>query len=65
MALEVQEVKSFKKLVNCATIKEIEKLKETIVGVHVRQAGDHEHPPGSPALNFKFLTGGPKSGFPV
>ena len=35
MALEVQDPIKLLKIVNCATIKEIEKLKETVVGVQV------------------------------
>jgi hypothetical protein len=39
--------KKLPKIVNCATIKEIEKLKETMVGVQVEYAGGHQYPPGS------------------
>ena len=35
------------KIVNCATIKESEKLKETMVGVQEEQVGGHQYPPGS------------------
>ena len=35
------------KIVNCATIKETRKLKETMVGVQVEQVGGHQYPPGS------------------
>jgi hypothetical protein len=35
------------KIVNCAAIKETEKLKETMVGVQVEYAGGHQYPPGS------------------
>ena len=35
------------KIVNCATIKETEKLKQTMVGVQVDLAGGHQYPPGS------------------
>ena len=35
------------KIVNCATIKETEKLKETLVWVQVEQVGGHQYPPGS------------------
>ena len=35
------------KIVNYATIKESEKLKETMVGVQVELAGGHQYPPGS------------------
>ena len=35
------------KLVNCATIKETKKLKETMVRVQVELAGGHQYPPGS------------------
>ena len=34
------------KIGNCATIKETEKLKETMVGVQVDLAGGHQYPPG-------------------
>ena len=39
--------KKLLKIVNYATIKEIEKLKETMVGVRVDLAGGHQYPPGS------------------
>ena len=39
--------KKLLKIVNCAIIKETEKLKETIVVVQVEQVGGHKHPPGS------------------
>ena len=35
------------KIVNCVTIKETEKLKETMVGVQVDLVGGHQYPPGS------------------
>jgi len=35
------------KIVNCATNKETEKLKETMVGVQVELVGGHQYPPGS------------------
>ena len=35
------------KIVNCATIKETEKLKEEMVGVQVELVGGHQYPPGS------------------
>lgn len=35
------------KIVNYATIKETEKLKEEMVGVQVELAGGHQYPPGS------------------
>ena len=34
-------------VVNCATIKETGKLKETMVGVQVEQVAGHQYPPGS------------------
>lgn len=34
-------------IVNCATIKETEKLKEIMVGVQVDLASGHQYPPGS------------------
>ena len=42
-----QDLKNCQKIVNCATIKETEKLKETMVGVQVDLAGGHQYPPGS------------------
>jgi len=39
--------KKLLKIVNCATNKETEKLKETVVGVQVGKVGGHQHPPGS------------------
>jgi len=39
--------KKLLKIVNCATIKETEKLKEVMVGVQVELAGGHQYPPGS------------------
>ena len=39
------------KIVNCATIKETEKLKEAMVGVQVELAGGHQYPPGSRSGN--------------
>ena len=39
--------KKLLKIVNCATIKETEKLKETMVGVQVDLAGGHQYPPRS------------------
>lgn len=41
MALEVQEPKKLLKIVNYATIKATEKLKETMVGVQVNLVGGH------------------------
>ena len=38
--------KKLPKIVNCATIKETEKLKETMVGVQVEKVGGHQYPPG-------------------
>ena len=35
------------KIVSCATIKETEKLKETMVGVQVDLVGGHQYPSGS------------------
>ncbi len=35
------------KIVNCATITENEKLKETMVGVQVDLEGGHQYPPRS------------------
>jgi hypothetical protein len=35
------------KIVNCATIKETEKLKETMVWVQVEYVGGHQYPLGS------------------
>ena len=35
------------KIVNCATIKKTQKLKDTVVGVQVGQVGGHQHPPRS------------------
>jgi len=35
------------KIVNCATIKETEKLKETMVGIQVELASGHQYLPGS------------------
>lgn len=40
------------KIVNCATIKETEKLKETMVGAQVDLAGGHQYPPG---LDFNYI----------
>jgi hypothetical protein len=34
------------KIVNCATIKETEKRKETMVWVQVEYVGGHQYPPG-------------------
>jgi hypothetical protein len=35
------------KMVNCATINETKKLKETMVWVQVEKVGGHQYPPGS------------------
>jgi len=35
------------KIVNCAIIKETEKLKEALVGIQVELVGGHQYPPGS------------------
>jgi len=43
------------KIVNYATIKETEKLKETMVGVQVDLAGGHQYPYGSGSV--KKLSG--------
>jgi len=40
------------KIINCATIKETKKLKETIVGVKMEFAGDHQYPLGSIRSGF-------------
>ena len=40
-------LKKLLKIVNCATIKETEKMKETMVGVQVELAGGHQYPPRS------------------
>ena len=45
--------KKLPKIVNCATIKETEKLKETMVGVQVEYVGGHQYPPGS--LSYMFV----------
>ena len=37
--------KKLPKIVNCATLKETEKLKETMVGVQVESVGGHQYPP--------------------
>jgi len=39
--------KKLLKIVNCATIKETEKLKEIVVGVNVGYMVGHQHPPRS------------------
>ena len=39
--------KNCQKIVNCATIKETGKMKETMVGVKVEKVGGHQYPPGS------------------
>ena len=44
---ESSRLEKLPKILNCATIKENEKLKETMVGVQVEQVGDHQYPPGS------------------
>ena len=36
------------KIVNCAIIKETEKLKQTMARAQVEQASDHQYPPRSP-----------------
>ena len=41
MASEVRDPKKLPKIVNCATIKETEKLKETMVGVQLDLVGGH------------------------
>ena len=44
------------KIVNCATIKETEKLKETMVGVQVESACGHQYPPGSGKDHLELTT---------
>jgi len=39
--------KKLLRIVYCSTIKEIEKLKEPMVGVQVELAGGQQYPPGS------------------
>jgi len=45
--LRILGPKKLLKIVNCATIKEIEKMKETMVGAQVELEGGHQYPPGS------------------
>jgi len=40
-------LKKLLKIVNCATIKETEKLKEAMVGVQMELMGGHQYPPRS------------------
>jgi len=44
--------KKLLKVVNCATIKETKKLKETMVVVQVELAGGHQYVPRSPRLTM-------------
>jgi len=44
------------KIVNCATIKETEKLKEAMVGVQVELASGHQYPFGSLMSLGSYLT---------
>ena len=43
------------KIVNCDTIKETKKLKETMVGVQVELMGGHQYPPGTLSLTHKGM----------
>ena len=43
------------KIVNCAIIKETEKMKETMVGVQVDLASGHQYPPGSSTEHILYF----------